>query len=298
MSIWRAMADPLIRAGGDDYLRIRSLESISSVGTYNGVNPVTGTTYDARIFITSASTVQVFPHDDGTSARMDDLANNGDDNMFYTTCFAGDQLVKVLQPIITPEALTPTVEVLVPIHAVRVGDVVLAADRNGRQLLYSKVVAVPHPPNSARAVFTTIHLKSGAWISLTPDHLLLVLTRCESAYSLVLLAAQDVKLGMCLLSQSQQVATEDKIISIDTQVKEDLGVYTIVTDEEMIVVNGIIASPFAINHAVPHAFYRFHRLWYFEWYDVLTRLYTGVTNWHADAMSTCTTAVDFIRLNF
>ena len=34
---------------------------------------------------------------------------------------------------------------------------------------------------------------------------------------------------------------------------------TVVTEEDFIVVNGVLASPFAVNHAVPNAFYHIHR---------------------------------------
>ena len=42
------------------------------------------------------------------------------------------------------------------------------------------------------------------------------------------------------------------------------GVYTIVTDkaDDLVVVNGIVASPFAVNHAVANAVYNVHRVLY------------------------------------
>jgi hypothetical protein len=40
------------------------------------------------------------------------------------------------------------------------------------------------------------------------------------------------------------------------------GVYTIVTTEEFIVVNGIVASPFALNHHTAHGFYNVFRILY------------------------------------
>ena len=40
------------------------------------------------------------------------------------------------------------------------------------------------------------------------------------------------------------------------------GLYTIVTKEEYVVVNGIIASPFAVNHMLANLYYNVHRLVY------------------------------------
>ena len=40
------------------------------------------------------------------------------------------------------------------------------------------------------------------------------------------------------------------------------GLYTVVTKEEYVVVNGIIASPFAANHMLANLYYNFHRLVY------------------------------------
>ena len=40
------------------------------------------------------------------------------------------------------------------------------------------------------------------------------------------------------------------------------GVYTIVTNEEYVVVNGIIASPFGANHMMANMYYNIHRMVY------------------------------------
>ena len=40
------------------------------------------------------------------------------------------------------------------------------------------------------------------------------------------------------------------------------GVYTIVTKEEFVVVNGIVASPFGANHMMANLFYNVHRFMY------------------------------------
>jgi len=59
---------------------------------------------------------------------------------------------------------------------------------------------------------------------------------------------------------SVKMTPEQKIVS-NTQ-EQGQGIYTIVTGEEYVVVNGIVASPFAVSHYVPNAYYNFHRLAY------------------------------------
>ena len=53
---------------------------------------------------------------------------------------------------------------------------------------------------------------------------------------------------------------EERISTVETVQGE--GVYTIVTKEEYIVVNGIIASPFGVNHMMANLYYNMHRFLY------------------------------------
>ena len=54
------------------------------------------------------------------------------------------------------------------------------------------------------------------------------------------------------------------IVVSNSVVSNAEGVYTIVTDksDDLVVVNGIVASPFAVNHAVANAVYNVHRVFY------------------------------------
>ena len=56
------------------------------------------------------------------------------------------------------------------------------------------------------------------------------------------------------------VSGEEKVSAVETVQGE--GVYTIVTKEEYIVVNGIIASPFGANHMMANLYYNVHRFLY------------------------------------
>jgi hypothetical protein len=52
----------------------------------------------------------------------------------------------------------------------------------------------------------------------------------------------------------------EKVSAVETV--RGQGLYTIVTKDEYLVVNGIIASPFAYNHMVANLFYNIHRFVY------------------------------------
>jgi len=135
---------------------------------------------------------------------------------------------------------------------VAVGDKVLAANAQG-DMSFSEVVAVPHGRNRENALFTRIATASQRDIKMTPDHLVLAAPDCAS-FSLVVASA--VQAGDCL----RTVDGAEKMVSVS--VVEGQGVYSLVTKEEFVVVNGVVASPFAGNHAAAHAFYNIHRVLY------------------------------------
>jgi Hint module len=138
------------------------------------------------------------------------------------------------------------------ISDVRVGDRVLAADAVGRTS-YSDVVFVPHRANSDDALFTRITTASGRDIKMTPSHIILA-GPCHS--SLPLKYASSVNVGDCVMT----VSGEDMVSTVETV--QGKGLYTVVTKEEFVVVNGIIASPFAANHMLANLFYNIHRFVY------------------------------------
>jgi hypothetical protein len=64
-----------------------------------------------------------------------------------------------------------------------------------------------------------------------------------------LMVAQELQVGSCL----RTVHGNEKVVSTE-EVHVD-GVYTAVTEQEFLVVNGIVASPFASPSAMAHALY-------------------------------------------
>ena len=137
---------------------------------------------------------------------------------------------------------------------IRVGDRVLAADAAG-QTSYSDVVFVPHRANNDDALFTHITTTSGRDIKMTPSHIILA-GPCHLSGSLPLTYASSVRVGDCVMT----VSGKDMVSTVETM--HGKGLYSVVTKEEYVVVNGIIASPFAANHMLANLYYNFHRLVY------------------------------------
>ena len=140
------------------------------------------------------------------------------------------------------------------ISDVRMGDRVLSADAAGRTS-YSDVVFMPHRANSDDAFFSHITTASGRDIKMTHSHIILA-GPCHSSAPLPLTYASSVSVGDCVMT----VSGEDMASTVENV--QGKGLYTVVTKEEYVVVNGIIASPFAANHMVANLYYNLHRFAY------------------------------------
>ena len=112
---------------------------------------------------------------------------------------------------------------------------------------------VPHKSNKQRALFVHIATESGRDVKVTKNHVLPA-GACGSALPLVY--ASQVSAGECIMT----VSGEERVSAVETVQGE--GVYTIVTKEEFVVVNGIIASPFGANHMMANLYYNMHRFLY------------------------------------
>jgi len=169
------------------------------------------------------------------SAYMSYSITSGSSSSSSDSCFAGSETVQLESGEF--KAISDVV----------VGDSILASDASGNTK-FSNVIAVPHGPNSVSAEFVQLTVASGADIKMTPEHLVMVSKGCVASES-SLMSASTVESGMCLVSTSGMEAVEK------VAVVQGRGVYSVVTEEEFVVVNGFVASPFAVNHAVANAFY-------------------------------------------
>ena len=133
------------------------------------------------------------------------------------------------------------------------GDDILGADRNG-VTSFSAVLFLPHHKNNATRQFDEVSTSSGLTVRMTRNHLLPL---CDGS----LVTARSLKKDDCLMTAdgaSKVTTTKQNIISH--------GIYTAVTKNEFLVVDGIVASPFALAHGIAHSL--FNR--------------TDVTEWCAD----------------
>jgi Hint module len=158
------------------------------------------------------------------------------------SCFAGS------------ESVTLQSGEMKPISEVRAGDRVLAADAS-RETVFSEVVFVPHASNADKTIFTHITTTQGRDIKMTHSHILPA-GACRSTSPLPDVYASSVAVGDCIMT----VSGMEEVSRVETV--QGQGLYTIVTMEEYVVVNGIIASPFAINHMVANFYYNIHRFVY------------------------------------
>mmetsp|Transcript_30584 Transcript_30584/g.31127 ORF Transcript_30584/g.31127 Transcript_30584/m.31127 type:complete len:224 (+) Transcript_30584:65-736(+) len=154
------------------------------------------------------------------------------------------------------------------ISDVRIGDRVLSYSSAAKDFVYSTVVAVPHEPNSITASFIRIATKSKE-IKMTPGHLIFA-GSCGRDGELV--SASQVKSGQCV----KTVDGEEEVMTVDKLSAK--GIYTVITNEEYVVVSGFVASPYAISHTLGNLYYNVHRaLFYVSPNLVKSQLFQSVS---------------------
>ena len=137
---------------------------------------------------------------------------------------------------------------------VRVGDRVLTVNAKGEQV-FSHVVYLPHGRNEQRTAFAQVSTESGRDLKMTMNHMLPA-GACALS-TLPLIAAAQVVVGDCV----QTVSGREQVISVKKV--EGKGIYSIIAMEELIVVNGIVATPYGgINPTLANIYYNLHRLMY------------------------------------
>jgi len=172
-------------------------------------------------------------------------------------CFSGDQLLTLVSGAEKP------------IRDVTVGDVVLTANSYGEKV-FSPVIFLPHLANTQKANFLRIATESGSEIKLTPSHRIVSSLCSDKCWKSVfggvslcptvpasVLHTNFFKEQYCLLRSDGVV---DPVTSVEEV--EGEGLFTVVTMEEYIVVNGLVASPFTHSHSIAHFFFHFLRVWY------------------------------------
>ena len=138
---------------------------------------------------------------------------------------------------------------------VAVGDRILTVNAKTGVQAFSAVAYVPHGPNKVQATFVTLVTSAGRDVKMTLDHVLPA-GAC-AAVSLPYVAASAVAVGDCVWT----VAGRERVVAVATAKGE--GIYTAIAMEELLVVNGIIATPYGgVNPALANVYYNLHRLVY------------------------------------
>ena len=179
-------------------------------------------------------------------------------------CFAGSELV-------TLESGSDK-----HMSEVQIGDRILTVNNKGEQV-FSDVVYLPHGANEERTTFTVVTTKSGRDLKMTANHILPA-GACATPFTLSAIAASQVKVGDCV----QTVSGREQVVSV-TEI-EGKGIYTVIAMEELIVVNGIVATPYGgVNPTLANIYYNMHRLIYVtmkqtsaRWMQSTTEMVWGV----------------------
>ena len=160
------------------------------------------------------------------------------------SCFAGTETVTL------PSGASKA------ISEVTVGDRILTVNAHTGEFVYSDVAYLPHGKNTETAVFTVLTTAAGRDVKMTANHMLPA-GACDAAKSLPVVAASAVAVGECV----QTVSGRDRVVSVGTV--EGEGIYTAIAMEELLVVNGIVATPYGgINPTLANVYYNLHRLAY------------------------------------
>ena len=186
----------------------------------------------------ASSTPTFRPSSRPTPSPVPDAAPSSSPISLIPTCFAGSETVTMQNGDVKA------------ISEIQVGDVVLAADASGKTS-FSSVVYVPHGPNEYSVNFVHITTSGHHDVKMTPNHIIPA-GLCGS--NLPLVYASKVSAGDCIMTVTGQEVVDSVAIVPGN------GVYTIVTNEEYLVVNGIIASPFGANHMMANLYYNMHRV--------------------------------------
>jgi len=137
---------------------------------------------------------------------------------------------------------------------VQAGDRILTVNAKGEQV-YSDVAYLPHGKNTETAVFMVLATEAGRDVKMTANHMLPA--GVCSAASLPVVAASAVTVGDCV----ETVSGRERVVSVGTVAGE--GIYTVIAMEELLVVNGVVATPYGgVNPALANVYYNIHRLAY------------------------------------
>lgn len=114
---------------------------------------------------------------------------------------------------------------------VNIGDRIKTSDDKGG-FSFSLVATLPHKKNTELAAFLTLTTETKKAVDMTSDHFI---PKCDKE----IVTAGKLVVGDCVLT------IDGKETLIDITTTEKSGVYTAVTENKFIVVDGVVASPYS-----------------------------------------------------
>jgi hypothetical protein len=143
-------------------------------------------------------------------------------------CFSGDSLIYL------ENGDTKKIEDAV------LGDEILSYSLIGNKFVYSPIIAIPHEKNNILRKFVVIETSGDKKIKMTETHLIPIMKKSCNKFELM--KSENAEIGDTLI-------TKDGNETVTAVTSEQLeGVYTVVTLDEYIVVDKIVASPFPNLH--------------------------------------------------
>lgn len=177
-----------------------------------------------------------------TTTTKTTVTTNNSSTSKKRTCFSKDTLLQL------EDGNT------IKINDAKLGNKILSYSIRENKLKYSPIIAIPHEENNILSEFVEIKTFSGKNIKMTTFHLIPLLKNNKKSFELS--KAIDIEINDIIITvDGNEIVTAKEIIS-------ENGIYTVVTNEDYIVVNNIIASPFAISHLLPSFYYQIHKIVY------------------------------------
>ena len=162
------------------------------------------------------------------ATRDEEVANSRKNDDSTKSCFPGDALVV---------RLSTGMEENVPMHKLKIGDLVKAFSVQTNKILFSPVLLFAHYEPKRYTKFREIHLTDGNQLTISENHLIFSKKEMESQLAANLLPGDVLFLG------SEQRSNGVIICKIYDVIKE--GYFCPITEEGTIIVNNIRCSCYA-----------------------------------------------------
>jgi len=129
-----------------------------------------------------------------------------------------------------------------------IGDVIKTSNGQG-VFSFSPVLSLPHKNNTEAAAFLSLTTETGKKVDMTSDHFI---PKCDEEE----VAAGELVVGDCLIT------ADGKEVLMEISSTAKAGVFTAITQDKFIIVDGIVASPFSKDSdpAKPELDYNKYRL--------------------------------------